>query len=115
MIKKYENFNETYLFCSFFREHTKEVVTPASTKLPFKPRVKSTSALQSHHQPSIVQSNGAQKSKLIQCELTPQSILPSNPEVKSYKNKALDIRYEYTHPPLRTHKRLGTALNYTRQ
>ncbi|XP_027035966.1 uncharacterized protein LOC113664535 isoform X3 [Pocillopora damicornis] len=73
-------------------EHTKEVVTPASTKLPFKPRVKSTSTLQSHHQPSIVQSNGAQKSKLIQCELTPQSILPSNPEVKSYKNKALDIR-----------------------
>ncbi|XP_066018000.1 uncharacterized protein [Pocillopora verrucosa] len=73
-------------------EHTKEVVTPASTKLPFKPRVNSTSALQSHHQPSIVQSNGAQKSKLIQCELTPQSILPNNPEVKSYKNKALDIR-----------------------
>lgn len=78
-------------------ENTKEVLTPASTKQPFKSGVKSTSKkstsdCQCHRKPSTVQSNSVWQSKLIQCEVTPQSTFPYDPEVKSYKNKALDIR-----------------------
>ena len=81
--------------------------TPASTKSILKCGVKSTTkktafVTPSHHKPSTGQSNSVLQSKnkstvtAIQCETN--AVTPST-ETKSYKNKALDMRYVYRSKP----------------